>query len=1032
MSACCSCNSKKKKLSGLIQNQELLRLRLSQEEKEYYTELYYNSVDKGKVTMKNFPPLLGMLGTELVREFADRIFLAFSSNKEDITLCEYLKYIDIYHYGDDKERCKVTCKLIDKKGNDKIYYNDFKDYIKLILNAVKKVNPGFSSENMSDNDIKTLFLHIAKKGEYFTSKDFEEIYEEKPELVSWIDYFKNNSEDVLIIIHDNINNLLKGMNSFFDSFLKNLNQMLKNDDLNFENLIKDINGYCQEFQKIQKRFLKKTQKFSIRNIFDKLSNNAQDQKKRDLLESMNIKKEEMNNNIKEIRIESDNEINPSIENFFKKIKKFLNDDNDGIKITEENLSNSEDEFLNESSKHNKKSSNNNNLSNNNTNVKITDTINLIDTNNRYDDEEINGTNDNEDEKTIIPNNSEFDFEFQSQNEEEKTNNNNNNNNRSTINNLNNALHFNHHNSVPVFNTDLGSNNTYIKKNNKKIFSEEEKTPVNTHKKKTIKIKFSEYFKKNYIELNKFFLSMKEFIENAKETITSIHACYRWISESYLNSHIKRIVKTNQNKKENNDKFTTQNVNAKMRKVKKKIIKAPDQSFKILLNMIMGIQIAVQSTPNYKIDDEKEDLKKYLNSLIYSVQTINFSIKKQETFFLKEYAGIIFNNIRKYLGFDKEAFISSISPQDFITELMISSQTIFEELISTGKSGSLFYYTRDGKFIVKTIGKNEYKFLKKILPNYYKHLKKNPLSLLPKFLGCYQLIRKVKKKKEKFNFIVMQNVFSTNRQIHIRFDLKGSKIGRRVLKGTKEDNNILNKGDIALKDLDLETRREKAYLGEKREIFLEQLIKDTQFLSQNGAIDYSLLLGIHYINRDSHKKNSKSSVFPRKLTTKVGKDENRLVKTMTTYENYGTKNININTLFHSSILNNNGGNDNPDYKFFTDETNNSNISINNNNNNNNNEDCNYSFKSSSKRINDLKVLWDYNDGGILSLNKDEIYFLGIIDILTEYNCKKSTEHFFKVIRYCSENMSCVPPLPYMTRFNNYMENICLNNLPTKDS
>ena len=105
-------------------------------------------------------------------------------------------------------------------------------------------------------------------------------------------------------------------------------------------------------------------------------------------------------------------------------------------------------------------------------------------------------------------------------------------------------------------------------------------------------------------------------------------------------------------------------------------------------MIMGIQIAVQSSPNYKIDDN-EDLSKYLNSMLYSVQTINFSIKKQETFFLKEYAGIIFNNIRRHLGFDKDSFISSISPQEFITELMISSQTIFEELISTGKSGSLF-------------------------------------------------------------------------------------------------------------------------------------------------------------------------------------------------------------------------------------------------------------------------------------------------------------------------------------------------------
>ena len=78
------------------------------------------------------------------------------------------------------------------------------------------------------------------------------------------------------------------------------------------------------------------------------------------------------------------------------------------------------------------------------------------------------------------------------------------------------------------------------------------------------------------------------------------------------------------------------------------------------------------------------------------------------FFLKEYAGIVFNNIRLLLGIDKESFISSISPQEFVTEIMISSQTIFEELCSTGKSGSLFYYTRDGRFIVKTISKKEEK------------------------------------------------------------------------------------------------------------------------------------------------------------------------------------------------------------------------------------------------------------------------------------------------------------------------------------
>ena len=677
MSACFSCNSKKKKLSELIQNQELLCLRLTQEEKEFYTNLYYNYADNGKITMKKFRPLLGMLGTQIAQEFADRIFLAFSSNKLEITLFEYLKYVDIYHYGDDKERSKVTFKLIDKKGNDKISYNDFKDYIELILNAVKKVNPGFSSDNMSDNDIKILFHHISKKGEYFTSKDFEEIYTEKPELVSWIDYFKNNCEDVLIIIHDNINNLLKGMNTFLNSFLHNIDLILNSDDFVFEDLIKDINDFSHEFQRIQKRYFKKIQKFSIRNVFDKFYN--VDRRKSDLtyLNQFNFKKNELENNF-------------SIEKFFKKIKLFLNNENEDVQITEENISSSDDEFVSKDTL-----SKIDNYSNKNVNE---EKIKLNDIKSEKTD-----VIDFENEKTIIQNNSEFDFENGIENKE--------------INN----------------NSNINSNLNLNLDDEKKIsqFKIKKKKSINTQK------LLEEYLKKNYMELRQFLFSVKLFIENAKETIINIQESYYWISENYLNSHINKILKAN-NKEKIETKFVTKNINAKLRKnVKKKIIKAPDESFKILLNMIMGIQIAVKSTPNYKIDDEKEDLKKYLNSMIYSVQTINFSINKQETFFLKEYAGIIFNNIRRYLGFEKDAFISSISPQDFITELMISSQTIFEELCSTGKSGSLFYYTRDGKFIVKTIGRGEYKFLKKILPNYYQHLKQNPMSLLPKFLGCYK-------------------------------------------------------------------------------------------------------------------------------------------------------------------------------------------------------------------------------------------------------------------------------------------------------
>ena len=334
-----------------------------------------------------------------------------------------------------------------------------------------------------------------------------------------------------------------------------------------------------------------------------------------------------------------------------------------------------------------------------------------------------------------------------------------------------------------------------------------------------------------------------------ETVSN---CYELVENNYLESQIKKVIKEAKIKKNHEkDKEKYGNIGNLLIKEtpRKNIIKATDQSFKLLLNMIMGIQIAVQSIPNFHIKNN-EDLNKYMTKMLYSIQTINFGKRNEEVFILKEFAGIIFNNIRIYLGYDKEDFISSISPQDFITELMISTQTIFEELCSTGRSGSLFYYARDGKFIVKTIKRDEYKFIKKILSDYFHHLKTYPLSLLPKFLGCYILTRKIKntKKKEKIYFIVMINVFSTSKYIHRRYDLKGSKIGRIVLTGER-DKEILSKGDFALKDLDFEKNKEKINIGDKNDILFNQIKNDADFLCKIQVNDYSLLLGIHYINKE---------------------------------------------------------------------------------------------------------------------------------------------------------------------------------------
>ena len=82
---------------------------------------------------------MGLLGTEIATTFAQRIFELFSSDKKYITLGEYLKYVDIYHHGEENERCLITFKLIDHDDDQKVYENEFMEYINLIIAAVKKV-----------------------------------------------------------------------------------------------------------------------------------------------------------------------------------------------------------------------------------------------------------------------------------------------------------------------------------------------------------------------------------------------------------------------------------------------------------------------------------------------------------------------------------------------------------------------------------------------------------------------------------------------------------------------------------------------------------------------------------------------------------------------------------------------------------------------------------------------------------------------------------------------------------------------------
>ena len=1082
MNICCSKQKspekKKPKANLLIQNQELLRLRLSHEEKVFYTQLFYDNAVGGKVLKSNFLPLLGMLGTSIAEEFAERIFLAFSSNKKDITLCEYLKYIDIYHYGDDRERCRVTCKLIDKNSTGIIKFEDFKSYINLIMNAVEKVNGGMDNSLMSDQDIKNLFYHISNNKESFTYQEFEDLYKEKPELVSWFDYFKNNKEDLLLIINHNMNSLLDIIIEFLQSFMEDIFlNMEQGKEINISGFIQKVYFFSNELEKTRKKFLKKISKFNIRSTFDKLQNNSQNQKTIALINTLQkkIMNEDSNLNhdatrtsihrrrkscvstINSINLAQRKEFDSSIskktnelshlqsikENtqdnkgmakFFKKIKNNL-DTSKYDKSIENNIITEEDSSSSSSEDDEENKNDISNNSNSKSFIKNKFADNFIKQRTFFENKMIKFGKKGKNNNNYINDGIE-EKEDEDDNEYYKRKN---------------SQDLNRDNPICQRTRDtilkkIEMEQSLIKDNQKKNFEttlipstlildekkdekkspydesdydsiincesiegsytnlEEEKKPDN--KKRTLKrIKSTEIIKnsnklllnirqgdntphqanketsnnnspKNYSkenkkqsnDLNQLLFCSRVAIENSLEVCQTISSCYKWVGENYLIGQIKKVIKEaklKQKQKEDKEKYGNMGNIPNKNKTKKQqnIIRTSDQSFKLLLNMIMGIQIAVQSVPNFHIKSQ-ENLNKYLTNMLYSIQTINFDKRKEEVFILKEFAGIIFNNIRLYLGFDKDDFISSISPQDFITELMISNQTIFEELCSTGKSGSLFYYTRDGKFIVKTIKKDEYKLIKLILPEYYKHLKANPLSLLPKFLGCYILTRKFRKKRTKIYFIVMLNVFATSKHIHIRYDLKGSKIGRRVLTG-KRDKEILSKGDLALKDLDLEKRKEKMYVGEKSEILLNQIKHDADFLCKIGVNDYSLLLGIHYINRDKASNIHQSNNEIHK--EKTGDFEDTIIK-------------------ESSL----------------------------------------SDKSCDSRNEKLKTIYDFEDGGIISETGNEIYFVGIIDILTYYNFKKKGEHFIKMVRYCSNNMSCIPPDKYRDRFVNYMSKVIVKS------
>ena len=128
--------------------------------------------------------------------------------------------------------------------------------------------------------------------------------------------------------------------------------------------------------------------------------------------------------------------------------------------------------------------------------------------------------------------------------------------------------------------------------------------------------------------------------------------------------------------------------------------------------------------------------------------------------------------------DKQLFLHSICGSD-----------TFIEFVSNAKSGQFFFYSEDGRYMIKTMKQEEKTFLRHILPDYYNHLKDHPHTFLTHFYGMYRV--KIPDLGRSVHFIIMKSVFNTELEIHKIWDLKGSTLGCRA-----------KRGDSVHKDLDI--------------------------------------------------------------------------------------------------------------------------------------------------------------------------------------------------------------------------------------
>lgn len=270
-------------------------------------------------------------------------------------------------------------------------------------------------------------------------------------------------------------------------------------------------------------------------------------------------------------------------------------------------------------------------------------------------------------------------------------------------------------------------------------------------------------------------------------------------------------------------------------MKKKHIKAVSQKVKLfrasepILSVLMwGINHSITELSHINIpvmlmpDAFKGFSKIKIDNHLFNKENLPSHFK------FKEYCPMAFRNLRERFGISDSEYMNSF----------ISSAPVYDD--SSGKSGAKFLKSSDGKFIVKTITREEVELMHNILPDYHKYLvERHGDTLLPQYLGMYRLTVE----GVETYMLTMRSVFSSPLPVHTKYDLKGSTIDRQA--SDKERDKDLP----TLKDNDFVKNNIKLHIGtEPKETLIARLKHDVEFLAELKLMDYSLLVGIHDVDR----------------------------------------------------------------------------------------------------------------------------------------------------------------------------------------